>query len=159
MPRRKETGNGLIKTFTERVMPVSPAAVPIEELIEQTRPFIDSMIEDMDLLAAITHDMFQGRTGTQLMDDIHNKVPEIQHLLIEYIREYRAFASSINLTLARLYNTDHRLLYHTINECEREIREPYEFSVISRLLSMLLGKKYILNKIPSTLPAIYTNWR
>ncbi len=165
MPRRKsyvlqeETGEGLIKTFTERVMPVAPTTLPIERLIQHDRLLIETFIEDISLLGDITFEVFQGRTGTQLMDDIRNKAPEIQPLLLGYIHEHRAFANSLNVGLGKLYHHDHRLLYHTINECVRSLKRPYDFSVMSRLLSMILGKHYILNRLPTTLPQNYTQWR
>jgi len=165
MPRRKtyppiyETGNGLLKTFTERVMPVSPDILPIETIVEYERISIDRLLDDMELFAEHTEDFFETKNTAKLMQDIKQDSPHMQHLLLQYANRYRNYAHSLNNELKRLYHINYRLLFYTIQECAKRLKPPYDFSVVSRFISMLLGRYYILNKVPSTLPTNYTAWR
>jgi len=161
-----EKGKGiknLTKTFTERVMPTLASndeeLSPIDTWVEHERDTIDSLIHELVLFAEDTSAHFETTNTTLLIENIRNRNPHLQALLLNYSHRYKSHASYINQGLTRLYRVNDRLLFWFIEYAKRTITGPYNFVVLSKLLSMLLGKTYVLNKIPHTLNINLTQWR
>jgi hypothetical protein len=167
MPRRKayiineELGHGLFNRITERIAPDTPYVLPIEYLVQTEHILIDAVLQDIEYFAVQAELFFETRNTTKLMQEIKEQSPRIQQWTLIFATQYKEFALDLNRRLKYLYNMDPRLLYYIINQIEERFQRLYyyDFSVISRLLSMILGKKYVLNTIPSTLSTIYTKWK
>ncbi len=148
----RETGQGLFKHRIQQE--------PTDAIVERYTARIHELIMCIEEFSNESEEYFSTSNIDHLMQEIKERKPEIQYWLLVYSNRMKESAVYINHMLRVFYKTDPSLLYRVIQAIEQRVKPPFflEFSIVSRLLSMLLGKKYILNTIPSTLSTKYTSW-